>query len=91
MAGGTHVEGPRSVRDAPFLSHGVHFELSVGIEGAVVRIETKAEAKRPFKAAYELPQDIDVAGSEARLENGVLTLKLGKVAPVNRVQPLAIH
>ncbi|MGJ7489740.1 Hsp20/alpha crystallin family protein [Variovorax sp. ZT4R33] len=74
--------------DVPGLSRD---DLSIGIEGAVVRIETKADAKRPFKAAYELPQDIDVAGSEAKLENGVLTLKLGKVAPVNRVQPLAIN
>ena len=36
-------------------------DLTIGIEGAVVRIESKAEAKRQFKAAYELPQDIDVA------------------------------
>jgi HSP20 family protein len=35
-------------------------DLSIGIEGAVVRIESKAEAKRQFKAAYELPLDIDV-------------------------------
>ena len=36
-------------------------DLTIGIEGAVVRIESKAEAKRQFKAAYELPQDIDAA------------------------------
>lgn len=66
-------------------------ELSIGIEGAVVRIESKAEAKRPLKAAYELPQEIDVAHSEAKLENGVLTLKLAKLAPVSRVQPLAVN
>lgn len=74
--------------DVPGLSRD---DLSIGIEGAVVRIETKADAKRPFKAAYELPQAIDVAASEARLENGVLTLKLGKVVPVSQVQPLAIN
>lgn len=65
-------------------------ELSIGIEGAVVRIETKPEAKRQLKAAYELPQAIDMAASEARLENGVLTLKLGKVTPVSNVQSLTI-
>ena len=59
-------------------------DLTIGIEGAVVRIESKAEAKRQFKAAYELPQDIDVAASEAKLENGVLTLKLGKLVPVSK-------
>jgi HSP20 family protein len=66
-------------------------DLTIGIEGAVVRIESKAEAKRKFKAAYELPQDIDAAGSQAKLENGVLTLKLGKQVPVSNVTQLAIH
>ncbi len=66
-------------------------DLTIGIEGAVVRIESKAEAKRQFKAAYELPQDIDVAASEAKLENGVLTLKLGKLVPVSNVAQLAIN
>ncbi|MES2532071.1 MAG: Hsp20/alpha crystallin family protein [Pseudomonadota bacterium] len=74
--------------DVPGLSRD---DLSIGIEGAVVRIESKAEAKRQLKAAYELPQDIDVAASEAKLENGVLTLKLGKLAPVSNVQQLAIN
>jgi HSP20 family molecular chaperone IbpA len=66
-------------------------DLTVGIEGAVVRIESKADAKRQFKAAYELPQDIDVAASEAKLENGVLTLKLGKLVPVSNAAQLAIN
>ena len=66
-------------------------DLTIGIEGAVVRIESKADAKRQFKAAYELPQDIDVATSEAKLENGVLTLKLGKRVPVSNVSQLAIN
>jgi HSP20 family molecular chaperone IbpA len=57
----------------------------------VVRIESKAEAKRQFKAAYELPQDIDVSSSEAKLENGVLTLKLGKQVPASRVSELQIN
>ena len=66
-------------------------DLTIGIEGAVVRIESKADAKRQFKAAYELPQDIDVATSEAKLENGVLTLKLGKLVPESNVAQLAIN
>jgi HSP20 family protein len=66
-------------------------QLSIGIEGNVVRIETKEGASRQYKSAYELPQDIDVSTSEAKLENGVLTLKLGKQVPVSRVTELAIN
>jgi HSP20 family molecular chaperone IbpA len=74
--------------DVPGLSRD---DITIGIEGAVVRIETQADAKRPLKAAYELPLNIDAATSEAKLENGVLTLKLGKVVPVSHVQQLAIN
>ncbi|MBT2335340.1 Hsp20/alpha crystallin family protein [Variovorax paradoxus] len=74
--------------DVPGLSRE---DLAIGIEGAVVRIDSKAEAKRQFKAAYELPLDIDVSSSEARLENGVLTLKLGKQVPVSQVSQLPIN
>lgn len=74
--------------DVPGLSRE---DLSIGIEGAVVRIESKAEAKRQFKAAYELPLDIDVSASDAKLENGVLTLKLGKRVPVSNVSQLTIN
>ena len=74
--------------DVPGLSRD---DLTIGIEGAVVRIESKPEAKRQLKAAYELPQDIDVAASEAKLENGVLSLKLGKRVPVSNVAQLAIN
>lgn len=66
-------------------------QLSIGIEGNVVRLETLPEAARQYKAAYELPQDIDVAASEAKLENGVLTLKLAKVQPESKVTKLAIN
>jgi len=74
--------------DVPGLSRE---DLTIGIEGTVVRIDSKAEAKRQFKAAYELPQDIDVSASEAKLENGVLTLKLGKQVQVSRVSELQIN
>jgi HSP20 family protein len=65
-------------------------QLSIGIEGSIVRIETKEGAARQYKSAYELPQDIDVSSSVAKLENGVLTLKLVKVVPVNKVAELVI-
>lgn len=66
-------------------------QLSIGIEGAVVSIESAKEAPRSLKARYELPQDIDVAASSAKLENGVLTLTLGKKVPVSNVAQLAIN
>lgn len=66
-------------------------QLSIGIEGSVVRLETKEGATRQYKQAYELPQDIDVASSEAKLEHGVLTLKLGKQVPVRRSSELTIN
>ena len=66
-------------------------QLSIGIEGSIVRLNSKEGAPRAYKAAYELPQDIDVASSEARLENGVLTLKLAKQVPVTRVTELAVN
>ena len=66
-------------------------QLSIGIEGNVVRIQSLETAPRTYKAAYELPLDIDVATSNAKLENGVLTLKLAKQLPVSRVTELAIN
>ncbi|HEY3048050.1 MAG TPA: Hsp20 family protein, partial [Polaromonas sp.] len=66
-------------------------ELSIGIEGNVIRIASKADAQRQFKAAYELPQDIDAAASAAKLENGVLTLTLAKKVPVSNVTQLSIQ
>jgi HSP20 family molecular chaperone IbpA len=66
-------------------------QLSIGIEGSIVRIESKEGAARQYKAAYELAQDIDTANSEAKLENGVLTLKLGKLQAASRVTELSIH
>lgn len=66
-------------------------QLSIAIEGAVVKLQTKAEAARQFRAAYELPQDIDASLSQAKLENGVLTLKLGKKIPVSNATELLVQ
>ncbi len=74
--------------DVPGLSRE---DLIIGIEGAVIRIDSKAEARRQVNAAYELPQDIDVTASEAKLEHGVLTLKLAKRVPLNNVTQLPIN
>lgn len=74
--------------DVPGLSRD---DLTIAIEGAVVRIEAKADAKRHLKAAYELPLEIDSVNSQAKLENGVLTLKLGKLLPASNKVELAIQ
>ena len=66
-------------------------QLAIAIEGAVVRITSKEAAPRKYRAAYELPQEIDPALSEAKLENGVLTLKLAKLTPVDKATELAIQ
>ena len=65
--------------------------MSIGIEGNIVRIQSREGATRRYSFAYELPQDIDVATSQAKLENGVLTLKLAKIVPVNQVTELTIN
>jgi HSP20 family molecular chaperone IbpA len=64
--------------------------LGISIEGAVVRIYSKEGAPRHYRAAYELPQDIDAATSEARLDNGVLTLKLAKVVPMSKATEINV-
>jgi HSP20 family molecular chaperone IbpA len=66
-------------------------QLSIAIEGAVVRISSKEGAARRYSAAYELPQDIDTALSEAKLENGVLSLKLVKKVAVSNATELVVH
>ncbi len=65
-------------------------QITIRIEANVVRITSKDDAPRSFKAAYQLADEIDTAASEAKLENGVLTLKLGKLTPVSRETVLAV-
>jgi HSP20 family molecular chaperone IbpA len=55
-----------------------------------VRIYSKEGAPRHYRAAYEMPQEIDAATSQARLENGVLTLKLAKVVPVSKATEIDV-
>ena len=66
-------------------------QLTIAIEGAVVRIQSKEGAARTYKAAYELPQEIDTAQSHAKLENGVLSLKLAKKVATRTDSELVIH
>jgi HSP20 family molecular chaperone IbpA len=57
-------------------------QLTIDVDGAVVRVATVEDAPRRYQAAYELPAEIDAAATSAKLENGVLTLALGKKKPV---------
>ena len=74
--------------DVPGLSRE---QLEIGIEGDVVRVSSKPDAARSVKAAWRFPLEIDVASSTAKLENGVLTLTLGKKIPVSNVSQLEIQ
>lgn len=65
-------------------------QVDIRIEGNQVSIETKPEASRRYSTAYEFASEIDAAASEARLENGVLTLKLAKQAPQSNAVSLTI-
>ena len=56
--------------------------LAIDVDGTVVRVETAKEAPRQYRAAYELPAEIDAEATSAKLENGVLVLTLGKKKPV---------
>lgn len=66
-------------------------QLDIGIEGDVVRVTSKADAPRQVKAAWRFPLEVEVAASSATLENGVLTLTLGKKIPVSNVSQLTIQ
>jgi len=65
-------------------------QLIIRIEGAIARIESKEDAPRRYRAAYEFGQEIDTAASSAKLENGVLSLTLVKLVPVSKATELAI-
>ena len=65
-------------------------DLAITIEGAIVRIETRAEARRRYKAAYELAEEIDAEATTAKLENGVLTLTLAKKQPVSTARVIEV-
>lgn len=73
--------------DVPGLSRE---QLKLSIEGAVVRLENVEGAPRQIKRAWELEHEIDAAASRAKLENGVLTLTLAKLAPQVKATTLNI-
>jgi len=66
-------------------------QLAIDVDGTVVRVQTAKEATRQYSAAYELPAEIDAEATSAKLENGVLTLTLGKKKPVVTARQIAVQ
>ncbi len=95
-APGSHVESNETTitlsLDVPGLAKDqLTVAIDGGIEGRIVRIASKADAPRSFKAVYKLGSDVDVSKSEAKLEHGVLTLKFAKLAPESQQTLLTIN
>jgi HSP20 family molecular chaperone IbpA len=60
--------------------------LNVSVSGNKVLVETSGDAKRHYKFAYQLPGQIDAEQAEARLNDGVLKLRLAKAEAKSRRQ-----
>ncbi len=66
-------------------------QLDIGIEDQQLRLSTVEGAPRRYHAVYELPVALDATASEARLVDGVLTLRLVKQLPVSRMTRLQVN
>lgn len=66
-------------------------QLEIGIEDQQLRVSTVEGALRRYHAVYELPVALDASASEARLADGVLTLRLVKQLPVSRMTRLQVN
>ena len=65
--------------EAPVLAETTPREqLRVQVTGNTLEVQTDRECRRQLRAVYELPEGIDPDRAEARLQDGVLTLKLAK-------------
>jgi HSP20 family molecular chaperone IbpA len=66
-------------------------QLQISIEGKVVQVQSVEGAPRQVQRAWELAEDIDAAASTAKLEHGVLTLTLVRLAPADKSVQLVVH
>ena len=74
--------------DVPGLSRE---QLQMRIEGKQVHLASVEGAPRNVRRSWELADEIDTSASTAKLENGVLTLTLSKLAPVDKTVQLSIN
>jgi HSP20 family molecular chaperone IbpA len=65
-------------------------QIEISIEANIVRVSSTPETPRLFNRAFRFAQDIDALKSHAKLENGVLTLVLGKQVAVSKIAKLSI-
>jgi len=92
----TTAQAPRVTRDEQTVNLTVDVpgltreQIAITIDANIVRLESVKDAPRILKLAYELAQDIDVDASEAKLENGVLNLKLARKVVAPTVKTLNI-
>lgn len=66
-------------------------QLQISIEGNTVRLQSVEGAPRQVQRAWELADEVDATASNAKLENGVLTLTLARVEPTSKATTLTIH
>lgn len=66
-------------------------QLQISIEGNTVRLQSVEGAPRQVQRAWELADEVDATASNAKLENGVLTLTLARVEPASKATTLTIH
>lgn len=64
--------------------------ITIRLEENQVFLKSVEGAPRELERAWKLPHEIDAATSNAKLENGVLTLVLGKLVPVSKAVTLSI-
>lgn len=65
-------------------------QLSIAIDGRKVTVSSTDNAPRQYVSSFVLPAEIDPQASEAKLENGVLSLKLARKAKENTSTTLTI-
>ena len=66
-------------------------QLAIDVDGTVVSVKTVEGAPRQYQAAYEFPAEIDAEATSAKLENGVLTLTVGKKKPVVTARQISVQ
>lgn len=66
-------------------------QLQLRIEDNMVHLNSVEDAPRQVRRSWELPHEIDAAGSSAKLDLGVLTLTLQRVKPVDKKVTLDIQ